>query len=87
MRIDADERTSDLIELRLPWPPSVNSIWRNKGKEQDDKRSGEPDALLTCDKQRNGEWEGSFSFWFHKGAMQFVPTSDGRTMDLLRLGE
>ena len=66
---------------------NVLLVWRNKGKEQDDKRHGEPDALLTCDKQRNGEWEGSFSFWFHKGAMQFVPTSDGRTMDLLRLGE
>lgn len=29
MMIDAEERTSDLIELRLPWPPSVNTIWRN----------------------------------------------------------
>lgn len=66
---------------------NVLLVWRNKAKEQEDKRHGEPDALLTCDKQRNGEWEGSFPFWFHKGAMQFVPTSDGRTMDLLRLGE
>ena len=29
MRIGAEERASDLIELRLPWPPSVNAIWRN----------------------------------------------------------
>ena len=29
MRIEAEQRTSDPVELRLPWPPSVNTIWRN----------------------------------------------------------
>lgn len=66
---------------------NVLLVWRNKAKEADDKRAGEPDCLLTCDKQRNGEWEGSFSFWFHRGAMQFVSDSNGRAMDLLRLSD
>lgn len=56
---------------------NVISVWRNKPKEKkrdegktvDEK---EPDALLICDKQRNGEWEGSIGLWFHKGAMQYV---------------
>ena len=42
---------------------------RDEGKTVDEK---EPDALLICDKQRNGEWEGSIGLWFHKGAMQYV---------------
>ena len=56
---------------------NVISVWRNKAKEKkrddgklaDDK---EPDALLICDKQRNGEWEGSIGLWFHKDSMQYV---------------
>lgn len=56
---------------------NVISVWRNKAKEKkrdegkpvDDK---EPDALLICDKQRNGEWEGSIGLWFDKPSMQYV---------------
>ena len=56
---------------------NVISVWRNKPKEKkrdegkpvEDK---EPDALLICDKQRNGEWEGSIGLWFHKESMQYV---------------
>lgn len=56
---------------------NVISVWRNKAKERkrdegkpvEDK---EPDALLICDKQRNGEWEGSIGLWFDRQSMQYV---------------
>lgn len=56
---------------------NVISVWRNKAKEKkrdegkaaDDK---DPDALLICDKQRNGEWEGSIGLWFDRQSMQYV---------------
>lgn len=57
---------------------NVISVWRNKAKEK--KREvggmvsdGEPDTLLICDKQRNGEWEGNIGLWFHRESQQFVP--------------
>jgi twinkle protein len=52
-------------------------VWRNKKKERD-KQAGkmvslsEPDALLICDKQRNGEWEGRLQLWYEKDSQQFV---------------
>ena len=56
---------------------NVISVWRNKAKEKkkDEGKavdSAEPDALLICDKQRNGEWEGSIGLWFHRESMQYV---------------
>ena len=52
-------------------------VWRNKKKERDTQAGkrvapGEPDALLICDKQRNGEWEGRLSLWYEKESQQFV---------------
>lgn len=29
MMIDSEQRDGPVIELRLSWPPSVNTIWRN----------------------------------------------------------
>lgn len=56
---------------------NVIAVWRNKAKEN--KREAgvavsetEPDALLICDKQRNGEWEGKIGLWFDKNSMQYV---------------
>lgn len=56
---------------------NVISVWRNKAKEKlreagKPVEEGDPDSLLICDKQRNGEWEGSIGLWFHKESMQFV---------------
>lgn len=52
-------------------------MWRNKKKERDHQAGkktsdNEPDALLICDKQRNGEWEGRFHLWYEKDSQQFV---------------
>lgn len=61
---------------------NVISVWRNKPKERkretgkltDDDDMKEPDALLICDKQRNGEWEGSIGLWFEKDSQQYLPS-------------
>lgn len=56
---------------------NVISVWRNKVKEK--KRDAnakisneEHDALLICDKQRNGEWEGAIGLWFDPASQQFL---------------
>jgi twinkle protein len=56
---------------------NVIAVWRNKAKEKKREAGqavadGEPDALLICDKQRNGEWEGNIGLWFDRNSMQYV---------------
>lgn len=59
---------------------NVVLVWRNKPKERkreegkltDEMEVKEPDCLLICDKQRNGEWEGSIGLWFERDSQQFV---------------
>lgn len=36
------------------------------------KSSHEPDTLIICDKQRNGDWEGKIGLWFAPGPLQFL---------------
>lgn len=57
---------------------NVMMVWRNKGKEDDWKAKGprstkqtEPDAMVNCRKQRNGEDEPSISLWFDKDSQQY----------------
>lgn len=69
---------------------NVISVWRNKPKErkreegklQADANATEPDCLLICDKQRNGEWEGSIGLWFHKDSQQFVAAPGDKPIKL-----
>lgn len=68
--------------------------WRNKAKEEalrttkDSAKLKElheqPDAMLLCDKQRNGDWEGRLGYWFDQGSLQFVENKDGLPMNMLR---
>ncbi len=56
---------------------NVMTVWRNKRKESDQqagitKSATDPDAMIICDKQRNGEWEGRIGLWFIPSAMQFA---------------
>jgi twinkle protein len=57
---------------------NVISVWRNKPKEKkreacaDVDEQKEPDCILICDKQRNGEWEGGIALWFDKDSQQFL---------------
>lgn len=55
---------------------NVFGIWRNKGKENDRKDGkpsdeSEPDQLVICDKQRNGEWEGKIGLYFDPASFQY----------------
>lgn len=68
---------------------NVVTWWRNKAKE-DAARTGkpmddnEPDAIFSCDKQRNGEWEGKVGFWFEPASLQYVESPNRMPMDMLR---
>lgn len=62
------------------------TVWRNKKKERLTQSNREPqslteaehklvlmpDAVLRCDKQRNGDWEGSAGFWFDVDSFQYL---------------
>ena len=58
---------------------NVLLVWRNKKKEHS-AQSGNSvdemtaDAMLMCEKQRNGENEEWYKLWFHKDSHQFVDT-------------
>jgi twinkle protein len=56
---------------------NVFIVWRNKKKsrllaEGEEVNEGEPDALLVCEKQRNGEWEGKIALWFDPASQQYL---------------
>lgn len=57
---------------------NVMMVWRNKSKEDEWKAKGprstkqtEPDAMLNCRKQRNGEDEPSIALWFDRDSQQY----------------
>lgn len=56
---------------------NVFIVWRNKKAERGDNKDQKPTAMLRCDKQRNGEWEGMLGFWFHPESMQYLEKVDG----------
>lgn len=62
---------------------NVVIMHRNKSKERKQDISDEedqkiPDATVTVDKQRHGEWEGVFNFWFHNSSHQFLAWKQAR---------
>jgi twinkle protein len=63
---------------------NVLMVWRNKKKEHQAQNgpvdSLIPDAMLMCEKQRNGEAEDWYSLWYHKASQQFVEYADGVPM-------
>ena len=68
---------------------NVITWWRNKAKEDAARTGkpmddGDPDAILVCDKQRNGEWEGKVGFWFEPASLQYVESQNRMPMDLMR---
>lgn len=67
------------------------AVWRNKAKEKKRKEGQkveekEPDCLLICDKQRNGDWEGQIALWFDEGSKQFLPNPGQRPVEIFALG-
>jgi len=66
---------------------NVIAVWRNKTKEKAREAgkivaTAEPDALLICDKQRNGEWEGQIGLWFDSNSMQYVGNAGDEPLSL-----
>lgn len=64
---------------------NVFSVWRNKKKEAEFQKMrpdadimDQPDALLICDKQRHGEWEGRVSLWYDQASFQYVSSHHGQ---------
>jgi twinkle protein len=49
---------------------NVFIVWRNKKAEA--ANDGEATAVVACEKQRNGEFEGKFLFWFDVESQQFL---------------
>ncbi len=62
------------------------TIWRNKAKEaavnkvnkneqltdKEAEKLSMPCCIWCCDKQRDGDWEGSMSFWYHAPTFQYL---------------
>lgn len=60
---------------------NVLIMWRNKKKEHDIQNGKatdplSPDAMLMCEKQRNGESEDWFHLFYHRDSQQFVEAPD-----------
>lgn len=62
---------------------NVVMVWSNKAKAEKLERNpndfdaqAEPDAVVACEKQRNGSWEGAMKFWHDPGSLRFC---DDRT--------
>lgn len=84
MDIKGTSEISDLVD-------NVFIFWRNKPKEDEmakptpnEKFTKEPDAILACRKQRNGEYEGKIALWFDRASMQYTGDSRARPIDFLR---
>jgi len=71
---------------------NVFTVWRNKPKEQaieaDEhaaiELASKPDAILICDKQRNGDWEGRIGLWFNKPSLQYLAKPSVPPIDFMK---
>lgn len=65
---------------------NVMIVWMNKAKyakleenPNDVDAGAQPCAVIKCDKQRNGRWEGKLKLWFHEPSLRFC---DDRTSEV-----
>ena len=63
---------------------NVLLMYRNKAKERKLRNGeeviGKPDAMLMCEKQRNGEHEDWYNLYYHKDSQQFIEDENGVPM-------
>ena len=52
---------------------NVFIVWKNKKALEEG--TGDPTAVIACEKQRNGEFEGKFGFWFDVDSQQYLETA------------
>lgn len=65
---------------------NIIGVWRNKPKERkvaNGEENHDPDYILLCDKQRNGEWEGKIALWTHKDSLYFKETEHQRVNSII----
>ncbi len=55
---------------------NVFIVWRDKKAEAEKK--GNPNCYVSCEKQRNGEWEGRLGFWFDIESQQYLESVEQR---------
>lgn len=69
-------------------------VWRNKKKEDQIHKLArqdpipialqeEVDCLLSCDKQRNGEWEGKIALWFNQDSFQYLEGNHHKAIQMV----
>lgn len=67
---------------------NVFTVWRNKAKEDEpEKHKGKADCLLSCCKQRNGEWEGKVLLYFDRASLQYLENEGGTAISYARWPE
>jgi twinkle protein len=70
---------------------NVLILWRNKTKENSIKQGkntdlASPDAILFCEKQRNGEAEDWYEFWYDHDSQQFLDRQGALPMGFDNVG-
>jgi twinkle protein len=89
-KLQSEEQTPDKNDVKgsgsiADQVDNLLLVWRNKKKEKD-LAANKPvpadmgDALLICDKQRNGEWEGKLTLWFDRHSQQYVTSMGGSAL-------
>lgn len=85
---DGEHYQSDKMDIRgageiTDLVDNVYTLWRNKPKEREAEKSNpdtgimnEPDALLSCSKNRHGEWEGRVRLWYHDKPMVYLDKAE-----------
>jgi twinkle protein len=67
---------------------NVLLMWRNKKKERQTlPDESQPDAILSCEKQRNGEAEEMITLWYHAASQQYLESSGGAPMAFDDVGD
>jgi twinkle protein len=72
----------------------ILTVWRNKKKEETLRKEPENkewqqkcDALLVCDKNRHGDWEGKIALWHHRQSLQYTPDDRTKPLNVFSGGE
>jgi len=78
MDVKGSGALTDLVDTVLIW-------WRNRAKEESIRNEGvndlisrKPDAIVTCEKQRNGEDEPRVMLWFNRRSGQFTESHNAQ---------
>jgi twinkle protein len=96
-KLQSDEARPSKFDLRgsssiTDQVDNVLILWRNKAKEHAIQQNKEidmslPDAMLLCEKQRNGDAEEWYSFWYHADSQQFLDKIGSMPMDFDATGD